>query len=53
MTLMSDMVHVILLAIQVLQSAWVVVFGLLWCFMRAQNCSNVRPGGRGQTEVFL
>ncbi len=19
---------------------------LLWCFMRAQNCSNIRPGGR-------
>ncbi len=42
MAFVFDMVHVVLLAIEVFQYAW--VFTVV--FYAAQNCSNIRPGGR-------
>ena len=48
MAFVFGMVPLVLLVVEVFQDARysTVVFILLWCFMRAQNCSNFRPGGR-------
>ena len=43
MAFMFDTVYLILLPVEVLQY----MRFLLWCFIRAHICSNVKPGGKG------